>query len=180
MRTELYRIEGPWPERFAITPRPRGGDWLEDEVSNWREAGLDVVVSLLTQDEVAEFNLDKEEALCQSYGIRFISFPVPDRGTPGSGEEFPSLVRGLLCVLNEGKSVAVHCRQGVGRSALLAACLLVASGGKTENAFRQISGARGCVVPDTEDQKEWVKAFAMELSSQSENRPPSGALVRPA
>jgi hypothetical protein len=32
MRAELYWIEGPWPSQLAILPRPRGGEWLEDEI----------------------------------------------------------------------------------------------------------------------------------------------------
>ncbi len=55
MRTDLYWIDGPWNGRLAIAARPRGGDWLDDEVGSWRQAGLDMMVSLLTPDEVAEF-----------------------------------------------------------------------------------------------------------------------------
>jgi hypothetical protein len=47
MRTELYWVEGPWSGRLAIMPRPRGGDWLEEEIQSWRRSGIDVVVSLL-------------------------------------------------------------------------------------------------------------------------------------
>ena len=36
MHTELYWIPGPWLGRLAIMPRPRGGDWLEDEIRSWR------------------------------------------------------------------------------------------------------------------------------------------------
>lgn len=30
MRATLYWIDGVWPGRLAIVPRPRGDDWLED------------------------------------------------------------------------------------------------------------------------------------------------------
>jgi hypothetical protein len=43
MRTELYWIERPWRGRLAIMPRPRGGDWLDDEIQSWRRSGVDVV-----------------------------------------------------------------------------------------------------------------------------------------
>ena len=79
MRTELYWIEGPWQGQLAILPRPRGGDWLEDEVQGWRAAGVDVVVSLLTSDEVAELDLEQEGRLCEAYDIDFRSFPIVDR-----------------------------------------------------------------------------------------------------
>ena len=37
-------------------PRPRGGDWLEDEIQAWRRSGVGVVVSLLTPDEIADYD----------------------------------------------------------------------------------------------------------------------------
>ena len=57
MRAEVYWIEGPWPVRVAIPPRPRGGDWLEDEVRAWRASGVAVRVSLLTGSEIHDLDL---------------------------------------------------------------------------------------------------------------------------
>ena len=41
MRTDLFPVAGPWPGSLAVMPRPRGGDWLEDEVRAWRTAGVE-------------------------------------------------------------------------------------------------------------------------------------------
>ena len=84
MRAEIYWVQGPWTGRLAIMPRPRGGDWLEDEVRDWRSAGIDVVVCTLTSDEVAELNLAQEAALCEANGIEYLAFPIVDRGVPRS------------------------------------------------------------------------------------------------
>ena len=43
-------------------PRPRGGDWLDGEIQSLAKADVDVVVSLLTADEVAELELQDEES----------------------------------------------------------------------------------------------------------------------
>ena len=51
MWTELYWVDGPWLGKLALAARPRGGDWLEDEMANWRRAGIDTVLSLLTPEE---------------------------------------------------------------------------------------------------------------------------------
>jgi predicted protein tyrosine phosphatase len=158
MKAHVYWIEGPWPGRLAIVPRPRGGDWLEDEVWAWQQAGLDRVVSLLTPDEVADLDLNKEAAWCQVYDIQFMSFPIPDRGVPSSRNAAFTLVQQLEQALAVGERIAVHCRQGIGRSALLAACVLVAAGEEPDMAFQHISAARGCTVPETVEQQEWVKA----------------------
>ena len=95
MRTELYWIEGPWQGKLAILPRPRGGDWLEDEVRGWRAAGVDVVVSLLTSDEVADLDLAQEGVLCEVYGIDFRPFPIVDRSVPASRKATVDFVKKL-------------------------------------------------------------------------------------
>ncbi len=160
MRTTAYWIEGPWRGRLAIVPRPRGGDWLEEEVRSWQEAGLDVMVSLLTHDENTELELHQEELLCRARGIQFHAYPIQDRGVPTSRKATTDLVRKLEKALEAGQSVAVHCRQGIGRSSLIAALLLVSAGVDPEAALAQIHQARGCAVPDTLEQSNWIKSFA--------------------
>jgi protein-tyrosine phosphatase len=174
MRTELYWVEGPWRGRLAIMPRPRGGDWLEDEVSDWRRLGLNVIVSALTDEENGELDLAREKELCQKAGVDFIAFPVIDRGVPSSAKATLELARRLEGRLARGENVAIHCRQGVGRAALLAACALAASGTDATTAFTRIAAARGCAVPDTSEQREWVSRFARDMLA-----PPAGGDVIP-
>src|SRR5436309_517711 len=71
MRAEIYWVPGPWPGRLGIVPRPRGRDWLADEVRSWRDAGISLVTSLLTPDEVSELGLEDEGPLCQEEGLEF-------------------------------------------------------------------------------------------------------------
>jgi hypothetical protein len=156
MRTELYWIQGPWPGRLAIMPRPRGGDWLEDEVRAWQQSGVAILVSLLTPDEVADLDLSREEDLCRANCIEFISFPILDRGVPSSMEAAAKLLLRLSESLAAGKNVAIHCRQGIGRAGLIAVCLLMQGGIDAETAIQRISAARGCSVPETGGQREWI------------------------
>jgi protein-tyrosine phosphatase len=165
MTQEIHWIEGPWSGRLAILPRPRGGDWLEDEVRGWERAGLNVVISLLVPDEDVHFQLEREGELSRAHDLQFVSYPIPDRSVPGSLETTSALVQDLEAGLENGNRVGVHCRQGIGRSALIAACVLVASGKEPEQAFELISAARGLPVPETDEQREWVTAFARELSA---------------
>lgn len=160
MGADVYWIEGPWSGRLAIVPRPRGGDWLEDEVRSWRDQGLDEMVSLLTPDEITEFELDQEERRCRAHGIRFRSFAIPDRGVPASVDGFTHLVQEIERALSAGKKIGLHCRQAIGRSSLVAAVLLVSAGDAPETAWESIRQARGCPVPDTIEQRNWVKGFA--------------------
>src|SRR5260370_41448316 len=63
MRAEIYWVQDPWTGRLAIMPRPRGGDWLEDEVRDWRAARIGLVVCTLTSGAVAELKLAQEAAV---------------------------------------------------------------------------------------------------------------------
>ncbi len=155
-----FWIGGPWPGKLAIVPRPRGGDWLEDEVRAWRQAGLNVVVSVLTSDEVAHFDLVQEKQHSEAAGIEYLSFPIVDRSVPSSEASFASFVRQLDERLATGKAIGIHCRQGIGRSALVASALLVGTGQSPEAAFEQVSKARGVSVPETTEQRQWIMRFA--------------------
>jgi len=106
-------IQGPWPGRLAIIPRPRGGDWLEDELNSWVGAGLNVIVSLLTPDEADELDIAEEAELARSRGSSLYSFPVPDRSVPASRTETLKVVKELHRHLAAGDSVGIHCRQGL-------------------------------------------------------------------
>ena len=60
MNPELFWVPGPWRGKLAVVARPRGGDWLEDEASGWHRAGIDVVVSLLEEEEADDLGLARE------------------------------------------------------------------------------------------------------------------------
>jgi protein-tyrosine phosphatase len=164
MWSEIYRIEGPWPGWLAIVPRPRGGDWLGDEIAAWRKADIDLVVSALTAEEISHLELDDEGKLCKAKGIEFVSFPIPDRRLPESATDALELARRLEARLRAGTRVAIHCRQGIGRSAILAALVLAAAGVDAETAFERIGAARKCPVPDTPAQREWVVRLVRDLA----------------
>ena len=171
MHPKVFWIDRVGAGLLGIMPRPRGGDWLDGEIQSLAKAGVNVVVSLLTADEVAELELQDEERLCGDCGLRFISFSIPDRGVPFSMPEAGRTLDLILDELTAGKAVAVHCRMGIGRSALVAACLLKSQGVGMDEAFAMISRARGFFVPDTEEQREWVKRFTSARSRRAAGPP---------
>ncbi|MEK7832801.1 MAG: dual specificity protein phosphatase family protein [Acidobacteriota bacterium] len=167
MRATICWIENNWPGKLAIVPRPRGGDWLEDEVTGWRQAGLDVIVSLLEDGEAIDLGLELEGEFSRAVGLEFISFPIVDRSVPASRAEAMKLLEELNRLLAAGKSVGVHCRQGIGRSALVTTALLVLDGVSPNTAFQKIGNARGIPVPETDQQRDWVIAMAKEPAKRA-------------
>jgi protein-tyrosine phosphatase len=160
MFTELFQVEGPWPGQLAISPRPRGGDWLEEEIISWRRVGIDIIVSLLEPSEAADLNLGNEAMQSEATGIQFFSFPIVDRSIPASSSDIHGFLGKIDAKLNQGKNVAVHCRQGIGRAGLMAAALLIERGLSPEDAICRVSAGRRVPIPETEEQRLWLESFA--------------------
>lgn len=163
MMTPLYWIEGPWAGKLAIAPRPRGGDWLADELRAWHRAGINGVVSALTAAEMSDLDLVLENALCLEEGLWFANFPIEDRDVPGSQADVLAELKHWDERLQNGESVLIHCRQGIGRSSLLAASLLVTDGVSPNDAWQRIETSRRAPVPDTAEQKAWVERLASTI-----------------
>jgi protein-tyrosine phosphatase len=163
MTPQMFSIPGPWRGSLAISSRPRGGDWPEDEVRGWRAAGVHAVVSLLEPDEERELGLSGEHAQAERSGIRFVPFPIADRGVPESTDAAVPLLRDLTHALESGESIAIHCRQSVGRSALIATGVLVAAGIDPPSAIAAVAAARGVPVPETAAQRKWIEELTNYL-----------------
>src|SRR5438034_5772398 len=87
VKSAIYWIDGPWPGRLAIVPRPRGGDWLDEEIGALLAEGVNILVSALTKDEAQDLELIREGEFSKNNGIEFLSLPIPDRGLPESFEK---------------------------------------------------------------------------------------------
>lgn len=165
MVPKLYLVAASWPGKLSLSSRPRGGDWLEDEVLDWRRIGIDTVVSLLTQEEEMELGLEDEAAEARKQDLTFISYPIQDRGVPSDPSTLPTLLEALHRDLQQGKSVLVHCRQGIGRTGLVAASLLVLEGMEPEAAIKEVSKVRGVPIPETREQEDCIYEVATDLET---------------
>lgn len=164
MGARVFWIAGPWAGRLGIVPRPRGGEWLEDETRAWRKAGVDVIISLLKPQEEAELALTRESALSAANGLEFRSFPIPDLGVPDSSESAAELTHHIVDALHSGKNVVIHCRQSIGRSGLIAAAALILDGQDAEAAVQRVARARGLDIPETHAQREWLSDFSSSFA----------------
>jgi protein-tyrosine phosphatase len=145
---------------LGIATRPRGGDWLEGDLDRARDQRVDVLVSLLQPAEAVELDLTSEGRQAVDVGMRFLSFPIHDRSVPSVAVDAVSVLRSVLAQLQQGDRIAVHCRQGIGRSGLVCASLLVLGGMLPEDAWNAVERVRGTPVPDTAEQRDWVHALA--------------------
>jgi protein-tyrosine phosphatase len=165
MSAEIYWIEDVPDGRLAIVGRPRSGDWLSDEIMDWKSAGLTDIVSLLEEHEIRDLDLTREAEIAERVGLTFEKFSIPDRGVPASFESAHALWNRVAGKISAGRSVGIHCRAGIGRSGLIATGVLLRLGISENKAWQRASKARGRPVPDTEEQRLWLSnAFGRKPS----------------
>ena len=164
MWTRLYWVNGPWPGKLAISARPRGGEWLEDDLVSWQQEGIKSVLSLLTKEEEQDLDLKREAEVTKAQGMQFLSFPIVDRNVPTSQSAVVGVIEKIDENLSAERNVVIHCRQGIGRSGLIAACLLILKGVDPSAALDRLSVARGLPVPETDEQRRWIERYAASLA----------------
>jgi protein-tyrosine phosphatase len=144
---------------LAIVLRPRGDDWLENDLKRIMMAGIQTIVSTVETWEARSLGLAEEAAIAERLGMHFISYPMQDRSVPSDRQDFSHFVSTLARRLQTGEKVGVHCRGCIGRSTVVAASTLITLGWPVEKALDEIEVARGCSVPDTEEQHDWILNF---------------------
>jgi hypothetical protein len=167
MLTPVFWVETGVAGRLGIMARPRGGDWLGDELRALARAGVNVLASMLTDHETAELGLEELTRRSRSssgrfFGVDFVRFPISDRQVPRSEVAAVEFARRLHERLVAGEHVAIHCRMGIGRSSLMAALVLRLCGLPADDAFARLTKARGLPVPDTAAQREWVERARLD------------------
>jgi protein-tyrosine phosphatase len=151
----LHRFENA--SELGIMARPRGNEWLEEDILNLKKQGVQILVSLLDRNEIYELGLEKEPELCLQSGIEYVNFAIADRDIPKSDNRFRHFVGQLKEKIAVGSKMVIHCRMGIGRSTIIAGCLLIKSGYETDDIIAHISKIRGLQVPDTDEQIAWLK-----------------------
>jgi protein-tyrosine phosphatase len=137
--------------------RPRGNEWLEEDILSLGRQGVQIIVSLLDRNEIYELGLEKEAELCLKNAIEYINIPIADRNVPKSDPGFHNFISQLKEKISAGRHMVIHCRMGIGRSTIIAGCLLIKPGYKPDDIIAHVSKIRGLRVPDTDEQIDWLK-----------------------
>jgi protein-tyrosine phosphatase len=129
---------------------------LEDELLRIRQGGIQTLVSMMENWEADSLGLADEGPLALQIGLKFLTFPIPDTRIPLDAAAFRNFVAGLAGRLRDGERIGIHCRGSIGRSTVAAACALMHLGWSAHKALEAIEDARGCLVPDTQEQEDWI------------------------
>jgi protein-tyrosine phosphatase len=157
--SEIFWIRTRPKVGLAIVLCPRGDDLLKPDLIELKQGGIDTLVSMLEEDEAAWLGLRQEAKVAQNLGMRFVSFPIPDRNVPPDRRAFNAFISDLASRLVDGAKIGVHCRGCIGRSTVTTASVLILLGFPPKKALSAIQAARGCTVPDTLEQERWIFHF---------------------
>ncbi|MGH7265068.1 MAG: protein-tyrosine phosphatase family protein [Candidatus Rokuibacteriota bacterium] len=120
---------------------PASPQQVERGVREWAGLGVEVVVTLMEEEELGRIVPGFLEALGR-HGLESLRFPIRDFGAPGAheAERFCLFVAGVRDRLARGQSILVHCNAGLGRTAVFLATLLRGCGlsGDAVAEIRQI------------------------------------------
>jgi len=153
---DVLWVEGDQKIKLAIVLKPRGDEWLKDDLVQIKREGVQTLVSMLEPQEAEWLGLKEEGPLAQQVGMQFVSYPIPDVHVPSNVATFRRFVEGLSYRLLTGQHVGLHCRGSIGRAPLTAACTLMHVGWRAKDAIAAIEKARGFPIPDTEEQLRWI------------------------
>ena len=127
--------------------------WITDELAVGGRFGSEVelrhhriaaVVDL--RDEACD-----DEVVLRRHGIAFLHLPTPDL----HGVTLPALCEGVAFA-RQYRRVLVHCEHGIGRSALLALCVLVDRGMQPLAALALAKDRRAAVSPSPAQFEAWA------------------------
>jgi len=140
---------------------------LETDLKRLKEEyGVGVLVSLMERDEYSDLQIPELFQKAEEQGMEVLYLPIPDYGVPNAPEDdnYRPFIEDIASRIEEGETVIVHCRGGLGRSGMVAASVLVALGHSAEDALGTVRGAREGAV-ETPDQEDRVRWFEMELQA---------------
>lgn len=155
LRIDLDGVKGG----LFVSPMPFGPyDTRNELLRRYRDEGIEFVVPLVTDEEIARKARRDVLGAYTRAGIQAIRFPIRDLTSPEL-DAVRELVRTVVPYIRAGARVAVHCNAGVGRTGVIVACLvscLLGIGGREAIEYVQSRMATQL----TDSQKRTVERFA--------------------
>ncbi|MCP5170344.1 MAG: dual specificity protein phosphatase family protein [Hahellaceae bacterium] len=161
MNSTIFRVGTVANGQLFVMPRP-SAEHLEEELRRHRQAGIDVIISLLEMNEQRELGLMLENDVATTLGMEFYRFSIQDHSVP-SPEVAQRAVDSVCRCLEAGKCVVIHCRAGIGRTGVITSCVLMRYGMQSDDAMALVSSARGICIPDTVAQIDFIYDYETQL-----------------
>jgi ADP-ribosylglycohydrolase len=179
------------PGRLLVGEHPGSRSRADamDRVRRFIDAGISCFIDLTEPDEVPAYEQLLPEAAHNGMPVRYVREPIVDHGLPGGAVQMASIIGTIDDALADGHNIYLHCRAGIGRSALAAGCWLAEKRGSAAAAATELNdlwrqSAQSRIwqrVPETDAQVEYLARW-LGPGEQAQRLPriPSAVEVDPA
>ncbi len=142
--------------------------WITDQLAVSATLHPRHIAELAKMEVGAVLDVREEDgddpALLARHGIRFLHLPARDHSPPSQDQLFEG-TRWVLDELQAGRRTLVHCKEGIGRSVVLACCVLMVDGLDLGQALSLVNSKRWGVALNA-SQMGAIMEFAQRMPGQ--------------
>jgi ADP-ribosyl-[dinitrogen reductase] hydrolase len=160
----------PLPNSYWVVPgRVLAGEYpATAEIAETRlrlalliDAGVGCFLDLTQPDELAPYHAELP------LRVEYLRKPITDHGIPADPRHMAEILDCLRQAISARRVVYLHCRAGIGRTGMVAGCLLVERGLSGDAALVELNhlwqasarAAQWSAVPETAEQSDYVRTW---------------------
>lgn len=142
---DVLALDSQAAASLIFTPCPgTKGTSMAEALATLQQAGAAALISLNPKSELESLKVADLGAEVNANGLQWFHCPIEDDHAPladfaTAWQQAGPLVHQLL---NEGKTVAIHCKGGSGRTGLMAAQILLERGSNKEKVKSMVQALR--------------------------------------
>ncbi|MCM2310102.1 MAG: ADP-ribosylglycohydrolase family protein [Steroidobacteraceae bacterium] len=175
------------PGRFLVGEHPGSQSRAEamDRLRRFLVAGVTCFVDLTEPNELPSYEALLPFATPEGRRVEYLREPIRDHSVPDGHEVVARAIAMIDDALDAGHVVYLHCRAGIGRSATVAGCWLASRASGALDPLEQLQGywqqsersARWPIVPETEEQAEFVRDWSRRSGTSRGRGAPAAAAL---
>ena len=130
---------------IILTPCPstKGAD-LDTSLNEIKATGTEAILTLMTQAELDKNHLSELGQSIKAKGMSWFHLPIEDDAAPEAPflDAWVSAGPAIHRLIEQGKTIAIHCKGGSGRTGLVAAQILIERGEEIESLMKRLQKLR--------------------------------------